>query len=172
LSNARAIAAVTATLEAILNDGVNADADLNDTTLTTLPLDKARTGITTNQLNVFLYGVLPNQLPKANATGVPPLALNLHYLITTFGRENDDNQPFDHLLLGKAMSILHDHAVLGPEEIKLAFPGSDLEGQVERVRITLEPLSIEEISKLWTAFATPYRLSVGYEVSVVLLDSA
>jgi hypothetical protein len=180
MSNALAIAAVTATLEAILGHGVHQDGDLADTALTALPLDKARGTITSNQLNLFLYQVLPNaawrnmdvpQLVKPGETGVPPLALTLHYLITVYGRENDNSQPFDHHLLGKAMSILYDHALLGPDEIKLAFPGSDLERQVERVRFTLQPLTIEEISKLWTGFATQYRLSVGYEVSVALIDS-
>jgi hypothetical protein len=180
MSNALAIAAVTATLDAILGNGVHADPDLNDTALTTLPPDKARGTITSNQLNLFLYQILPSaawrnmdvpQLVKPGETAIPPLALNLHYLITAFGRENDNSQPFDHHLLGKAMSILYDHALLGPDEIKLAFPGSDLERQVERVRITLQPLSVEEISKLWTGFMTSYRLSVAYEVSVALIDS-
>ncbi|MFI5458424.1 MAG: DUF4255 domain-containing protein [Isosphaerales bacterium] len=180
MSNALAIAAVTATLDAILGNGVHADPDLNDTALTTLPLDKARGTITSNQLNLFLYQILPNaawrnmdvpQLVKPGETAIPPLALNLHYLMTAFGRENDTSQPFDHHLLGKAMSILYDHALLGPDEIKLAFPGSDLERQVERIRITLQPLSVEEISKLWTGFMTNYRLSVGYEISVALIDS-
>jgi hypothetical protein len=180
MSNPLAIAAVTATLEAILGNGVTADSDLNDTTLTALPPDKARGAITTNQLNLFLYQILPDaawrnmnvpQLLKAGETGIPPLALSLHYLMTAYGRENDNSQPFDHHVLGRAMSILYDHALLGPDEIKLAFPGSDLERQVERVRITLQPLSLEEISKMWTGFATQYRLSVGYEVSVALIDS-
>src|SRR6185437_2357023 len=108
---------------------------------------------------------------KPGETGMPPLVLTLHYLMTAYARENDISQPFDHHLLGKAMSVLYDHALLGPDEIKLALPGSDLERQVERVRITLQPLSVEEISKLWTGFATQYRLSVGYEVSVALIDS-
>jgi hypothetical protein len=181
MSNALAIAAVTATLEAILGNGVHLDPDLNDTALTALPPDKARGSLTSNQLNIFLYQILPSaawrnmdvpQLIKPGETGIPPLALTLHYLMTAFGRENDNSQPFDHHLMGSAMSILYDHALLGPDEIKLAFPGSDLERQVERVRITLQPLSIEEISKLWTGFATQYRLSVGYEISVALIDSA
>jgi len=180
MSNALAIAAVTATLEAILGKAVTADPDLNDTQFTALPPDKARGAITTNQLNLFLYQILPDaawrnrdvpQQVKPGETGVPPLALTLHYLMTTYGRENDTSQPFDHHLLGKAMSVLYDHALLGPDEIQLAMPGSGLDRQVERVRITLQPLSVEEISKLWTGFATQYRLSVGYEVSVALIDS-
>src|SRR6185437_3509492 len=180
MSNALAIAAVTATLEAVLSHGVHSDSDLTDTQMTVLPPDKARGSITTNQLNLFLYQILPDaawrnmDVPsrvKPGETGMPPLVLTLHYLMTAYARENDISQPFDHHLLGKAMSVLYDHALLGPDEIKLALPGSDLERQVERVRITLQPLSVEEISKLWTGFATQYRLSVGYEVSVALIDS-
>ena len=180
MSNANAIAAVTATLQAILGTEITADPDLNDTTVTALPLDKARGTITTNQLNLFLYQVLPNaawrnmDMPtrvRPGETGMSPMALDLHYLITAFGRENDTTQPFDHHLLGKAMSVLYDHALLGPDEIRLAFPGSGLENQPDRVRITLQPLSLEDISKLWMGFATQYRVSVGYDVSVTLIDS-
>ena len=180
MSNALAVAAVTATLEAILGSGVHADPDLSDTAMTALPPDKARGTITSNQINIFLYQIVPNaawrnmdvpSLVKPGETGIPPLAIDLHYLITVFGRENDNSQPFDHHLMGRAMSLLYDHALLGPDEIRLAFPGSDLERQVERVRITMQPLNIEEISKLWTGFATQYRLSVAYDVSVALIDS-
>jgi len=180
MSNASAIASVTATLQAILGREITADPDLNDTAVTALPPDKARASITTNQLNLFLYQVLPNaawrnmdipQRVKPGETGMSPLALDLHYLLTAYGRDNDTMQPFDHHLLGKAMSVLHDHALLGPDEIRLAFPGSGLETQADRVRITLQPLSVEDISKLWMGFATQYRVSVGYDVSVALIDS-
>jgi len=180
MSNANAIAAVTATLQAILGTEISTDPDLNDTTVTALPLDKARGTITTNQLNLFLYQILPNaawrnmDMPrsvKPGETGMSPMALDLRYLVTAFGRENDTKQPFDHHLLGKAMSVLYDHALLGPDEIRIAFPGSGLENQPDRVRITLQPLSLEDISKLWMGFATQYRVSVGYDVSVTLIDS-
>jgi uncharacterized protein DUF4255 len=185
MSNTLAIAAVTATLRSVLETGVRADPDLNDTTVTTQPLDKAReSNNNANQLNLFLYQTLPNaawrnmDVPRQvlpGETGMPPLALQLYYLMTAYGRNNDSNQPFSHQLLGKAMSVLHDHALLGPDEIKAAtaasMPRSDLDRQVDRVRITLQPLSLEEISKLWTGLQTQYRLSVAYEATVVLIDS-
>ncbi len=180
MSNSSAIAAVTATLQAVLGAEIVTDPNLTDTQVTALPLDKARGTITTNQLNLFLYQVLPNaawrnmDMPKTvrpGESGMSPLALDLHYLITAFGRENDTSQPFDHHVLGKAMSVLYDHALLGPEEIATAFPGSGLESQPDRVRITLQPLSVEDISKLWMGFATQYRVSAGYDVSVTLIDS-
>lgn len=187
MSNPLAIAATTLTLQAILQSAIvsdPADTDLTDTTVTILPPDKARGNGNANQLNLFLYQILPNaawrnmNIPSqvaAGETGNPPLALTLHYLLTAFGKDNDTTLPFGHHLLAKAMSILYDHALLGPDEIRAAtsatFPGSDLDKQVERVRITLQPMSLEEISKLWTGLVTQYRLSVGYEVSVMLIDS-
>ena len=187
MSNPLAIAATTLTLQAILQSTIvsdPADTDLTDTTVTILPPDKARGNGNANQLNLFLYQILPNaawrnmNIPSQVATGEtgnPPLALTLHYLLTAFGKDNDTTLPFGHHLLAKAMSILYDHALLGPDEIRSAtsatFPGSDLDKQIERVRITLQPMSLEEISKLWTGLVTQYRLSVGYEVSVMLIDS-
>lgn len=186
MSNSTAIAAITATLQSILHTGITSDSDLGlgDTIVTTLPPDKARGTNTVNQLNLFLYQVLPNaawrnqdmprQLQPGEA-GIPPLPLTLHYLITAFGRQDDVGQPFSHQVLGKAMSLLYDHCILSAADIQAAtsaiIPISDLDKQVERVRITLQPLSLEEISKLWTGFATQYRLSAAYEASVALIES-
>lgn len=184
MSNATALAAVTATLQSILHGGITSDPDLGDTIVTTLPPDKARGTNNVNQLNLFLYQVLPNaayrnrDMPRQvqpNETGMPPLPLDLHYLLTAFGRQDDVTQAFSHQVLGKAMSLLHDHSVLSPADIQTAtaasLPTSDLDRQIERVRITLQPLSLDEISKMWTGFATQYRLSAAYQASVALIES-
>ncbi len=189
MSNSLAIAAVTATLRNMLDQVINAhpsvdptsDPELNGTTVTTRPPDKAREGITANQLNIFLYQTVINpawrnmDMPyqvKPGETAQPPLALNLYYLLTAYGMDNRDQAFFlDHRLLGRAMSILHDHPLLGTDEIDQALAGSGLSHQVERVRITPQPMSLEEISKLWMIFQTQYRLSAAYEVAVVLIES-
>jgi hypothetical protein len=69
------------------------------------------------------------------------------------------------------MSVLHDHPLLGADEIESALDESELHRQVERIRITPQPLSLEEVSKLWSGFQTQYRLSVSYQVSTVLIES-
>jgi hypothetical protein len=78
-------------------------------------------------------------------------------------------------LLGNAMSTLYDHMILSPADIQAAtaatLPRSDLNRQIERVRVTFQPLSLDELSKLWTGFAMQLRLSAAYEVSVALIDS-
>ena len=179
MSNALAIAAVTATLSNLLQN-VNQGTGLNGVAITAKPPDKARDG-NGNQINLFLYQVLPNaawrnmdipQRVRSGETGIPPLALNLYYMLTAYGEANDD--VLGHRLLGHAMSILYDHPLLGAQEIQAALPNnlnSELQNQIERVRITFQPLSVEEIFRLWSGFQTQYRVSVAYEVAVVLIES-
>ena len=140
------------------------------------PPEKAQA--TADQLNIFLYHMplnaawrnmdMPRQV-RPGETGQPPLGLNLYYLITGYGSE--DSELRSQQWLGKAMSVLHDHPLLGAEEIKGALDGSGLEDQIERVRITPQNLSSDEMSKLWTAFQAPYRNSMAYQVDVVLIES-
>jgi hypothetical protein len=181
VSSPTAIATVTATLRHLIAQGVAADPDLADTIVTTLPMDKARSDANNpNQINLFLYQTLPNaawrnaDMPRQvrpGETAPPPLALNLYYLVTAYGRDNDIQLPFSHVLMGRAMLVLHDHPLLGTEELRAALPRNDLFAQVERVRVTLQPLSVEDIFKLWSGFQTQYRLSAAYEASVVLIES-
>jgi len=171
-----AIAAVTATLRSILHSKVN-------TNVTTLPPDKAATSAQANRLNLFLYYMSPNAawrnqtIPtkvKRGETGQPPLALNLYYLLTAYG--DDEASEADHRLLGTAMRVLHDNAVLTAKDIRDATGESPLkdaalERQFEQVKITPEPLTLEEMSKLWTTFQTQYRISAAFQTSVVLIES-
>ncbi len=179
MSNALAIAAVTATLSSLLHN-VNQGTGLSGVSITTKPPDKARDSNNGNQINLFLYQILPNgawrnmdipQRVRSGETAIPPLALNLYYMLTSYGEGNDD--VLGHRLLGHAMSILYDHPLLGAPEIATALGSlnSELQNQVERVRITLQPLSVEEIFRLWSGFQTQYRISVAYEVAVVLIES-
>src|SRR5262249_182056 len=136
------------------------------------------------QVNLFLYQTLPDaawrnlDIPRRvrpGETGQPPLPLTLYYLVTAYSDEDNDIK--SHALLGKAMSILHDYPVIGADEIQNATKNDDglkntnLPDQVERRRITLQPLTFEEMSKLWTTFQTHYRTSAAYQVSVVLIES-
>jgi hypothetical protein len=188
MSNALAISAVTRTLRTLINDAIreavpgNIPDDVRLTTqlqVTTFPVDKARDGNNTNQVNLFLYHTMPNaawrnqDMPpqaRSSAIGQPPLALNLYYLVTAYGQDN--NELISHFLLGRAMGIFHRHALLMPSEISNALAASELHDQVERVRITPHALSVDEMSKLWMIFQTPYRCSAVYEAAVVLIESA
>lgn len=150
MSNALAIAAVTATLQRLLIQGI---PDLPNQNVIAKPPDRAFGGgnAAIDQINLFLYQILPNaswrnrDVPsqlKSGETGQPPLALNLHYLISASGK--GDDEILSHQWLGKAMRVLHDQAVLSREDIRLALSDNDLHEQIERVRITPLSLSIEQ----------------------------
>lgn len=178
MSAPSAIATVTSTLRNLLTQAALEDPELLDTTVTTQAPAIARNGNEANQLNLFLFSTsvdtafsnspIPGQV-KNGESGIPPLALVLRYMITAYGRNDDDVS--GHRLMGRSMSALHDHPLLGRSEIEAALPDTDLHNQVERVRITPNMLSVDDMSKLWTSFQSEYRLSAGYEVSVVLIES-
>ena len=131
------------------------------------------------RLNVFLYNVTPNaawrnlnDVPgreRAGEASQPRLALTLHYMLTAYAAKEEDA----HQALGRAMSVLHDLRYLDYKNDTATGPWYDsrIGRQPERVRLTLQPLSVEDLSKLWSGFQTMYRLSVAYEASVVLIDS-
>jgi len=181
MSNVLAIAATTRTLRNLLLAHMPAlDAELGDLEVTLQPPDVARKGISKAQLNLFLYQVVANaawrnlDMPgqvRPGETAPPPLALNLHYVITAWGRGESDVDAISHRVLAAAMSILHDRGVLDGNDIRNALADNDLANQIERVRITPLPQSVDELSKLWTAFQTNYRTSAAYEAAVLLIDS-
>ena len=147
------------------------------------------------RVNLFLYrvtenGYLQNQeIPgrgSAGAFGHPPLSLNLHYLITAYGNETVAGAPpgpplFDdriaHFLLGSAMRVLHDVPVVTDRVTTVRPPSGSfvlhdsLRDEYEQVKLTLEPLSLEDVTKVWTALALRYRLSAAYLVTVVQIES-
>jgi hypothetical protein len=112
----------------------------------------------------------------------PPLAINLHYLVTAYG-----SNPFDaEILLAWAMQVFHSTPVVPRDTIQQALTdlvsvlpappeqslisASTLANQVEHIRITPETLTTEEIYRLWTAFQTHYRPTTSYQVSVVVIQ--
>jgi len=201
MSNALAIASVTAVLRDLLNNGL-IDHDISGTlggnvAVSTLPPDRVFPAGTdeVTQLNLFMHQVAPNlgwqntALPSRNTAGDrltnPPLALDLHYLLTAYGTDDLHAE----ILLGYAMQLLHEVPVLDRNAIRKALQPSPLDGtvlppafqslaasdladQVEQIKITLDTLNTEEMSKLWTAFQTGYRPTAAYHVSVVLIEAS
>ena len=121
MSSPLAIAAVTAALKDLLNDGLlNHDlSSVGSFTVSALPPDRIATGNTEpNQLNLFLYQVtsnqgwrnegLPTRNPAGQLVGGPKLALDLHYLLTAYGSQDMNAE----ILLGYAMLLMHETPVL------------------------------------------------------------
>jgi len=200
MSSPLALAAVTAVLRDLLNNGLidhNITGALgNNVTVTAVPPDTIAIDSTNarTQLNLFLYQVTPNAgwrnvgLPSRDERGTrltnPPLALDLHYLLTAYGAAELHSE----ILLGYAMHLLHETPVLDRQAIRTALSGgtvdssilppafqalaaADLADQVEQIKITPETLSTEEMSKLWSAIQGHYRPTAAYHLSVVLIES-
>ena len=200
MSSAVAIAAVTATLKDLLNNGLldhDLAAPVGSFAVTALPPDRIATGETEpNQLNLFLYQVTPNlgwrnvDLPSRNSNGArltnPPLALDLHYTLTAYGSRDLNAE----ILLGYAMQLLHETPVLTRTQLRTVLGGTvspvdgsmvpsrfgdlsaiDLADQIELIKISPVFLSTEELSKMWTAMQARYRMTMAYMVSVVLIQA-
>lgn len=182
MSNYLAIATVTAALQQLLQGPVG-----NAVSGATVGFSRpAKNGSGKDVgVNVYLYQVTPNaafrnaDLPTRRSDGslvrTPLAALDLHYLFTFHGRD-DVLDP--QLMLGAVASTLQAQPLLSTQNISAAvgaFPslaGSGLDTQVERVKFTPSALSLEEFTKLWSAFfQVEYSLSIAYQASVVLIQS-
>ncbi|MCP4663258.1 MAG: DUF4255 domain-containing protein [bacterium] len=128
----------------------------------------------TRRINLFLYQVQENatlknldwQAKREGQLVPPPLSLNLFYLMTPYAQNDQETgNATRHEILGDVMRVFHEHPVV--PEVHLA-PG--LQDAREEIRIMLRALDLEELSRVWTTFSEPFRLSVLYEVAVVQLD--
>jgi hypothetical protein len=128
------------------------------------------------RINLFLYRILENatlknldwQVKRGEPSQItpPPLSLNLYYLMTPYAQSaSDTGNATSHAILGEAMRVFHEHAVVPREELV-----PDLRDAAEQIKIMLNPLDPDELGQVWSTFSQPYRLSVMYEVSVVQLE--
>lgn len=181
MSDFRAMAGVSSTLKRLLEDQMEEPVPV-----TIAPPDVLASEVPGNRVNLFLYQVTENGYLKnqeilgqghPGAYGCPPLSLELHYLLTAFAsNETADLQAQQ--ILGDAMRVLHDFAIITPalhmngDPAEVLILDSSLIGEFERLKITLQPLNLEDFSKIWMAMPqTNFRRSVAYQVSVVQIES-
>src|SRR5579864_5509896 len=125
MSNALAVASVSFVLVDLLNNGLidrDLSSTLGDVVVSAWSPDKVDAlqsqAQPPSQLNLFLYNITQNQgwrnvgYPSRDAGGDrinnPPLALDLHYLLTAYGVE----QFHAEILLGYGMQLFHETPVL------------------------------------------------------------
>ncbi|MDB9444315.1 DUF4255 domain-containing protein [Sphaerospermopsis kisseleviana CS-549] len=212
MSNALSIVAVTAVLKDLLENGLVSDsitASVGDVLVTAIPPDLIKVGSDERaQLNLFLYQVTQNRnvdwisqefrtkhssinsinsINKSPRSVNPPLALNLHYLLTAYGAKDFQAE----LLLGYAMQLLHRTTVISSELIANALKTaatsnttslisqalagvsvSELVEQLGQIKLSPEFLNMEDSSKIWSALQTHYRPSISYQASMVLIESS
>lgn len=128
------------------------------------------------RVNLFLYKITDNQFLKnqdwtvqpgnpARLVGAP-LSLNLFFLLTPYA-PNDPvtGNASAHQILGEAMRVFYENPAIPP-----AYLESGLLGAREQLQIASYALDPEELSRLWSTFSRPFRLSVLYQVATVQLD--
>jgi len=102
--------------------------------------------------------------------------LNLRYLLTAYATDLDESEA--HKVLGAAMHVMHENTILTPSVLRTPPPNpplpvldSSLLGAREHLRLSLLPLTLDEISKIWIGAQESLRLSVAYEVTVIQIES-
>ena len=122
------------------------------------------------RLSIFLYRVVENAFLKNQSNvstdgrrqRVPPLALDLCYLVTPLVGTPREQQ----IVLGKVMQVFYDRALLEGTDLSVGMTDAS-----EEVRVVLNPVSLEETTRVWQALELSYRLSVCYVVRIALVDS-
>jgi Pvc16 N-terminal domain len=192
MSNSLAIGAVTSTIRYVLDRALQQPhagqvggagvTTLRPTALEDVDVEEAP------GINVYCYQATPNHawnladLPTRRANGSfvqrPVAALDLHYLVSCIGVEP---QLVPQRLLGRVVVALAATSVLTRDVVDAALDAygaepdtsfladSDLASEVELVKLSPTPLSLEEMSKLWGVLDTPCVLSLSYLATVVLI---
>lgn len=98
-----------------------------------------------------------------------PLPVRLHYLITPIlGADAGVPPPqTEQHILGAILQCFHERPLLSGAALAGDFAGTDAE-----LRIRLESLPLEEITRIWDSLERSYQLCLSYEVSVVRIDNA
>lgn len=181
MSRELTIAAVTVAIRDLIENGIGEDLGERADGLTVTALHPGLIGADgTRQINLFLYQIKPDEArrnatpggARSDGTGFRSAPLTLRYLLTVYGMNEVDSQD----LLGRTMSVLAAHPVLSRAPIAASagttLPSSDSEHQSEPIRITLVPAGLDELGTLWLGLQTPYRLSVAYEASHLVIASS
>lgn len=189
MSDHRAIAAVTATLKAIIQEAASGAVSQSEVRLGA-PTVALADGATPT-VNLFLFRTTPNaamrnaHLPTRRSDGSAraraQTALDLHYILTFYGSAAKFEPE---RLLGAVSLALEERPVMTPAMIESALAAaaalenlpllelSDLPDALSRVRIAPATVTLEEFTKIWSIFfQVPYRISAAYVCSHVVVES-
>ncbi len=171
MSASTAIGMVSESLRNLLVGEMSLEPSMN---ITVLAPDEPGGG--SRRVNLFLYKAQENAAMKNLDWQVkqgepgrlvpPPLSLNLFYLLTPYAQNDPQTgNSAAHEILGDAMRVFYENAIM-PED----YLAEGLTDARHQIKIMLNTLDLEEMSRVWNTFTQPFRLSVLYEVSVVQID--
>jgi hypothetical protein len=186
VSNFLAIATVSAVLQRLLTPVASAAVPGAEVWVDRSDVKRQKAGV-----NIYLYRHsldsvsrnedLPVRRDNGTLTTRPKVAATLHYLLTFHGK---DDEMVPQRLLGATLATLHTrpiitHALIEAVNDEAQLPSgmhkflalNDLLDAAELVRVSPDPMSLDELSKLWSVFfQSPYQLSSTYVASAVLLE--
>jgi hypothetical protein len=171
MANHLAIHALSASLRDFLQQGYDAAAEANglpDCDFEVLSAWKfaGTASFDETTVTLYLYRVSTN-LHLRNVRSAPPagpLGLDLHYLLTVWGKDTDTAET-EQTILGWVLRELHYHPYLDASLL-------NADGQWaadETVALLPADLSAEELVRIWDAVNRPYRLSWGFLARFVRL---
>ena len=172
MSDYTVVKAVSDTLLQILKDGItnNPDLQLNGVQIDLRSPKEMRQANNVSGVSLWLYRItrdpdLLNERPeRISPTQIrrAPLPVHLYYLVTPLVVDAGDRQT----LIGRVLQLLNDHTILRGSDLQDSLLGAN-----DEFRVTLETLTLEELTRIWFSLSEPYDLSVSYEVQVVRIDS-
>lgn len=188
MSNFLAVGTVSAALQRLLTPTVSAAVPGAEVWVDRSDVKRTKSGV-----NIYLYrsSIDPiwrnEELPARRDDGSlrvrPKMAASLHYLLTFHGK---DDELVPQRLMGAALATLHTRPIVtralieavndeaaDPNGMHKYLALNDLIDADELVRVSPDPMSLDELSKLWSVFfQSPYQLSATYLASAVLLEES
>jgi hypothetical protein len=115
---------------------------------------------------------------RNNRLKYSPLSLNLYYLLTPNPKVKINAKDITtveiHQILGRAMQVLYDHSSLEGNDLRVLLEELDyvdFYDKIGQVRIILNSLSLDDLTKIWGTMETQLMLSASYEVRVIMIES-
>jgi hypothetical protein len=122
-------------------------------------------------LNLFLYELKIDPFLRNTALGPgrePPVWLVAKYLLTAFDSTGESDTMDALRYLGEGIRILASLTTIRPQNMPLP----ELESNPETLKLTIEDVGVEMLSRLMQGPDQKFRSSIGFEVRPIMIDSS
>lgn len=171
MADSTVIADVGRTLIQLFRDNMVPDPILQPESIgLTSPAEKGDFALT-----LFLYQIDQNGISQQslmmnrgpNSQQMPPMAVDLHYLITAHSTADAQTKGLDeHRILGRAIQVLYDNLQIRNSALQGSLADADEE---LRIQLLDQQLPMQTMTSLFPSM--PYKLSFGFTVGPVFIDS-
>lgn len=175
MANYYAIAAVSTTIRGLLADA-RVQPEFGSAQIELLQVaDFQKPKPIEEGISIFLYRVAVSPMQRSLSAGIdlrgrrrlPPLPVDLYYLLTSWGKTAAKQQR----LLGWLMRTLEDLPTLSAELLNHYGGPESVFAENETVTLVPEPLSLQDLANLWEILKPNSHISVAYMARMVYLES-